>query len=349
MSDIVIELVRRAPVPARASLAVLLILLIVGIRIAWARLQSWEKEQVLGLIRYPWRHPGLCLCIVAALALALLVPIAKEGPEPGTDKITPPATVTGIPGEDVAKSIKRGERETGVRSPTGTQSLGMVEVASQPQDADVYLNWKLKGRTSVTLKRSEVIGLLVVVKEGYEAAFRQINAPEEGGLRFALRPERKRPRTRLLLTVPEGVSWEFVSSLRSQLIEEGFTVLGQQEALDFTRELGQAGGLSHQGLRAWARARFETDLLVAARFRQTSRELSEQELGYFGTREAVKGTIRAEVSIDLEIVDFRSGDHLAVVSSTGSSFALERSQGLQKALTQATTESAKRLRERIRA
>jgi hypothetical protein len=146
----------------------------------------------------------------------------------------------------------------------------------------------------------------------------------------------------------EGAASDAFFSLKSRLVEEGFTVLGQEEAHEFQREVSRAGGLSHRGLRAWARARFDTDLVVTARVRQSSRELSEQELGYLGIRDAVKGAVRTEVDIDLEVVDLRSGDHLAAVSGKGRGFALDRAQGFQKALTQAVTESAKLLRERTR-
>jgi hypothetical protein len=132
------------------------------------------------------------------------------------------------------------------------------------------------------------------------------------------------------------------------LVKEGFTILGPEEAREFQQELKRAGGLSHQGLRAWGRARFETDLLVMARFRQSSRQLSEQGfVGYPGVGEEVKGAVRTEIGIDMEVIDLRSGGHLTAITSTVVAFALDRGQSFQKALTQAAAESARLLRQRI--
>ncbi len=253
-------------------------------------------------------------------------------------------TQKGKPQAAVESGSERGSRS----SATSQLSAQVLEVRSDPQGAEVYLDWKSKGQTPVGLEAKEVKGLLVVVKEGYQAGFRRIDARQAAQVEFTLTPEEKRARTRLLLVGLDGTSSEATSSLRARLVEEGFTVLGQEEAREFQQELTRAGGLSHRALRAWARARFDTDLLLMARFRRSSRELSEQELGYLGIREAVKGAVRAEVSIEVEVIDLRSGDHLAAVSGKGSGFALDRAQGFQKALTQAASESAKLLRQRIR-
>jgi len=239
------------------------------------------------------------------------------------------------------------ESRSGAGPPTGTRpSAVVVEIRSNPQGADTYLDWKPRGQTPVRIEGKEISGLLVVAKDGHRAGFRRVDIREGGEVEFVLPPDGNRPRTRLLLISDGGPSESF-PSLRSRLVEEGFTVLGGEEAGEFQRELQKAGGLSHRGFRAWARARFDTDLVLLARFRQSSRELSGQELAYLGIREAVKGAVRAEVGIDLEVVDLRSGDHVTAVSAKGSGFALDRAQGFQKALTQAASESAKLLRQRI--
>lgn len=231
----------------------------------------------------------------------------------------------------------------------GTQPSAMViEIRSDPSSADTYLDWKSRGQTPVSLKGTNISELVVVVKEGYRAAFRRIDTRDWGQVKFALLPDRAHSRARLLLLAHENTSDDAISSLRSRLVEEGFTVLGTEEAKEFQQELSRAGGLSHRGLRGWAREKFDTDLLVLARFRQSNREVGDQEPGVSGIREAVRGIMRTEVSVNLEVIDLRSGDHLGEVSGTGSSFALDRAQGFQKAMTQAITESAKLLRKRIR-
>lgn len=172
----------------------------------------------------------------------------------------------------------------------------------------------------------------------------QINSRESEVLDLSLPPEDVRSRMRLLLLVSEGGSDNAFSSLKSGLVREGFTVVGPEEAREFQRELTRAGGLSHRGLRAWARARFDTDFLVTARLLQSSRELSEQELRYLGVRGMVKNAVRAKVTVDLEVVDLRSG---STAAGEGSSLALDRGEGFQKALTQAATKSAELLHQRV--
>lgn len=234
------------------------------------------------------------------------------------------------------------------QQPESQPSTMVMEIRSDPSDADTYLDWKPRGQTPVSLRETNIGEFVVVVKEGYRAAFRRIDTREGGQVMFALLPDRARSHTRLLLLAHENTSDDAFSSLKSRLVEEGFTVLGTEEAKEFQQELSRAGGLSHRGLRGWARERFDIDLLVLARFRQSNRELSDQEVGHLGIREAVKGIVRTEVSVDLEVVDLRSGDHLGIVSGKGSGFAMDRAQGFQKALTSAITESAQLLRKRIR-
>lgn len=252
--------------------------------------------------------------------------------------------------QPVPAPADRAESEKSLASqpqPRTQPSAVVLEIRSNPPGADTYLDWKRKGQTPVTLQGTDVSGLLVVVKEGYRAAFRRIDSRERGQVEFTLPRDGVRSRTRLLILVPENASADAFSSLRSRLVEEGFAVLGTEEAEEFQQELSRAGGLSHRGLRGWARERFDTDLLVLAKFRQSNRELGDQEPGFSGIREAVRGIVRTEVSVNLELIDLRSGDHLSRVSGTGSSFALDRAQALQKALTQAITESAQLLRKRI--
>lgn len=261
----------------------------------------------------------------------------------------PPNLQRGMQPLSIPADRAESEKPLTPQSRSGTQPSAVVmEIRSDPSSADIYLDWKPRGQTPVSLKGMNINELLVVVKEGYRAAFRRVDAREGGSVKFALLPDRTRSRSRLLLLAHENTSNDAFSFLRSKLIEEGFTVLGTEEAKEFQQELSRAGGLSHRGLRNWARERFDTDLLVMARFRESNREVGDQEPGFSGAREAVRGIVRTEVGVNLEIVNLRSGDHLGEVSGTGSSFALDRAQALQKAMTQATTESAQLLRKRIR-
>lgn len=231
-------------------------------------------------------------------------------------------------------------------TPTAATPATTGTIRSDPEGADAYLDWKPRGRTPTQFEDKNSRGLLVIVKDGYRAAFKRVDPRAEGEIEFTLQPDAPHSRKRLLVVLAEGPS-EAASALRAQLIGQGFSVLGLEEGREFERERDRAGGLSNPALRAWARARFETDLVVMVRARQTSRELSDQEFGHLGIREAVKGATRTEVGIDVEVIDLRSGDSVTAASSKGSGFALDRSQGAQKAATQAATESAKVLKERL--
>ena len=222
----------------------------------------------------------------------------------------------------------------------------VISIRSQPDAAEAYLEWKPRGLTPTTLGRTSARGLLVVVKNGYRAAFKRIEAQAEGEIAFTLQLDANHSRKRLLLVLSGGGD-AAVPELRGRLIEEGFSVLGTEDAREFQRESERAGGLSNRALRAWARSRFDADLLLTVRVQQNSRDLGDQELGLQGAKEAVKGAIRAEVGIDAEVTDLRSGDSIAAVSAKGSGFALDRAQGFQKATTQAATESAKLVRQKI--
>lgn len=238
---------------------------------------------------------------------------------------------------------------TAIRPPIGYHGLTLVslELRSEPVEAEVFLDWVFKGKTPLRLEGEKIHGLLVVVKDDHQAWFRQVSYQTSDVLDLNLPLENPRSRTHLLLLVSGESSGDFFSSLKDHLMEEGFAVLGPEEAGEFEQAFGRAGGISRRALRAWARVRFDTDLLITAQVHQSSRELSEREMSFPGIREAVKGTVRAEVSVELEVVDLRFGNHLSAVSSKGADFALDPAQSIQKALTQVAADVAKKLRQQI--
>lgn len=222
-----------------------------------------------------------------------------------------------------------------------------LELRSDPAGAEVFLDWVPKGRTPLLLIGKSIGGLLVVVKEGQQAWFRKINYQGSAVLDLNLPAERSYSKTHILLLVSGDGAEEAFSPLKGLLEGEGLTVFGKDEAKDLQQELTPAGGISHPEFRAWARARFDTDLLVTVRFHPNVRELDDQELRYLGIEGKVKSAVRTEVTLAWEVVDLRSGDHLAVVSGKGSSLAFDRVEGLQKALRKAAADTATVLRRKI--
>jgi hypothetical protein len=220
-----------------------------------------------------------------------------------------------------------------------------LDLRSTPDRADLFLDWVPKGRTPVRLEGRTIAGLLVVMKDGYQPQFRHIHYAQSASLpEIILVPEPPRLRTRFLLLAAEGASGEAMAALVTRLGQEGFTTIGDPEVQEFQQALRQAGGLSHPALRAWAWAKFHTDLLVTARVRQSTREINKQDFGGPGIREVLHGVEQAEVYIALEVHDMRSGDHVTVVTGKGEAFTLDRGQSVQKALSEAVTEIVQKLR-----
>ncbi len=272
---------------------------------------------------------------IIAAVVAVIIIQSILAPEP-----------TSLPNGGILAGQQPAPTDEQLRSQPPPTTTGL-KVGSDPAGADTYLNWKLEGKTPVWLEGKKIKGLLVVIKEGHRAGFRQIDSQGGGEIKLALLPDITRPRTRALLVISDGGSDEAFSSVRTSLAKQGFMILGQEDTKVLQSELYRAGGLSHKGLRAWARVRFDTDLVLSASLRHSSRKLSEQEFGFTGIREAVKGAVRTEVSIDLYLIDLSSGEYLASVSGTGVSFALDPDHSFEKAVNQAANESAKLLQERI--
>jgi PEGA domain-containing protein len=319
--------------------------------------QAWYYRYPDGAVEFydkPGHHPltGTALEPVTQQIVLEWRKTQRSQPQPsGSEKSHGPsgATPAPPPPKERHRVVAPGGTVAYVNvPPTSSGSVAaMVSVRSEPDAADAYLDWRPRGRTPTTFDRTGVSSLLVVVRDGYRAAFKRVESYSESEIRFALQLDVARSRQRLLLVASGGGSGDVVAALRGQLIEEGFSVLGAEEAREFQREVGRAGGLSNRVLRAWARSCFDTDVLLTARVQQSSRNLADQEFGYQDVKEAVKGGVRAEVEIVVEVTDLRSGDSIAAVSTKGSAFALDRAQGFQKATTQAATESAKLVRQKI--
>lgn len=228
---------------------------------------------------------------------------------------------------------------------TGVSEL--THVRSRPPGAEVYLDWKSIGRTPVALPGADAHGLLMVTRDGYRAAFRSLQRGQRDDIELVLQPDEPRPRSRVLLILAGGAPDDAFASIRTQLIEGGFSVTGAEENAAFRRELDRAGGVSAP-LRAWARARFDIDVVLIASLQESSRTMSDQDVSYLGIREAGRTVTRSDVTLDLEMVDLNTGDALATGSARAAGFALNPVQSRQKAVTQAAGDALKALQERLR-
>jgi hypothetical protein len=211
-----------------------------------------------------------------------------------------------------------------------------LEVHSDPEHAEVFLNWSSKGRTPLWLHGVDIAGFLVVTLDGYRPWFGDITHKESGQRAVRLRAEEPYPQTRLLLVMTESTPPDTFYVLRSELIAHGFTVPEQSDATEFARMAGAAGGHS-PALHAWARAQFNTRMLVRARMHESNRKLGEQS-------PALTGTVRSLVNLNLDLYDLTSGAQQTTITATGSAFALDQPKSLHDAQTKAAKDAAGKLR-----
>ncbi len=180
------------------------------------------------------------------------------------------------------------------------------------------------------------------------AWFRQVSYQHSATLNVDLPREDAHPGRRLLLVVSgEAASSESFSALRTTLAEAGFAVLGLEETQEFQAQAEQAQDLTRAAFRAWARARFATDLLATARVQQSSREVSGQELSDPSVREAVKRMVRAAVRLEIEILNLRSGRPVATVFGEGVDLAADQTRSRQRAFGRAATDVATKLHQQL--
>ncbi len=137
-------------------------------------------------------------------------------------------------------------------------------IATEPAGARVYLDWKLQGATPLKLGRLQKNQLMVVVKDGYEAAYRNIEKSRPFYLK--LEEARNRKGDILLLHIlgnPKKVA--FAGQVRAELMGLGWFPSSYECSAQFNRELAKAGASARKDFLVWARARFRTNLLVVLR------------------------------------------------------------------------------------
>jgi hypothetical protein len=215
-----------------------------------------------------------------------------------------------------------------------------MQVRSEPESADVYFNWAHKGKTPLWLNGAEIAGLLLIVKDARAAWFHDITPNHNGALSATLGAIPPRPRSQLMFTLaassPEGA----FAVLRSRLAASGFTIPEATAAADFQRMAQAAGGVSNDGFRAWARAKFSSDTWLRASVRERHRDLGAQS-------RVLAGSVRVFVELDFDVYDLTSGEHRALINAAESAFAIDPAQGFQKALDAAAVAAVDKLRARM--
>jgi hypothetical protein len=219
-----------------------------------------------------------------------------------------------------------------------------LEIQSDPAGAEVYLNWRLRGKTPVSLQNPPSRSRLVITKEGYRPVIRDV---EDGAVRIeaSLSRESPRPASPLLVLISAQEPARVCEGLRSYLAQAGLEVLGEREAKNLQQAVRAAGSLQNPGLRAWARAAFGTDYVLEASCRASTRDLSNQLATSAPLQNAAQGVVTAEVTVDLSLFDLRRGTPAPSLSKTTRDFAFDPQQAIQKALRGAVQEASPLLRE----
>lgn len=232
-----------------------------------------------------------------------------------------------------------------VQSPASRDIL--VEIKSEPPGANVYLDWSLKGQTPVRLTGRNIAGFLVVAADGYEPHFEAFQQRADTSVALILLPEQTRSTRNLLLVPRAGVNNRIFDILRTSLVDEGFMVGTLGDATEFERTLRQAGALTNTGLRAWARAQFDTDRLVTATMTMSTQDLGEKDFGLEGVAAAVRGVFRSDTRLEMQVFDLRTGRQLASVVGTGSSMKPDSTRSQRAAVQEAITNGSELFRRRF--
>jgi hypothetical protein len=226
----------------------------------------------------------------------------------------------------------------------GVSPVVVLDIDSEPSGADVLVDWTARGRTPlrVAFEGGRARGLLVLLRDGHQAGIQVLDHAQSSQIKIPLLPERPGNRARILL-VPDATVAEAAAPLRGRLVDEGFTVLDGEEVREYERQRVRAGGGDNRAFRAWTRARFGVDRVVAARVVRSSRDLGKQELEYLRLDHAV----RVEVTVELEATDLSTGDTATVVTAKESGIALDQTQGFNNALASALSQATRELKQRL--
>jgi hypothetical protein len=216
-----------------------------------------------------------------------------------------------------------------------------LKITSEPAHAEVFFNWNSLGSTPLWLNSERLSGFLVVAKDGHDAWYGQITYHENQEFTARLSPRPPPTSTRLALFPATDLTHRVWSFLRADLLKYGFTVVGAEDADEFQRIERDAGGLANPGFRAWARAKYGSDFLLRASVREQSRGLNVAS-------SALADTLRVFVDIEFDLYDLATGEQMALITATASTFATHHERGLHEALAAAVADAGPELQEALK-
>ena len=272
--------------------------------------------------------------------------LLKPGQPSEADEGESPRAKTSGPrrGRSVAiKTESEADSPDSVTKPNPTS----IAITSEPSGVEIFIDWKMIGVTPVRVPRDQLKGLLVAVQGGYRAHVSDLGLSElMTDLALRMQPDTSLRDTKMLLLVSEGPE-SITTAIRRGLMVAHLTVAGPEEGAQFLREQRRAGSRSNRGLQEWARARFGTNYLLAGEAIVSTRELGQNDMGYEVAREQIKGLVRAEVAMTLELVDLRNGEQIGTSHVTAASFGFTAVEAVGKALADAGRAGGKDVRKQL--
>lgn len=150
------------------------------------------------------------------------------------------------------------------------------EIKTEPAGAEVYLDWRLLGRTPLTLTETPPTGsLLVIVRDGFATRSRTINRPRSFYFRLGPEPQTHARRVLLRILGPESAS--FQELLIEELAQMDFFVHPESDVALFEQRLHELGTRAPKPLLAWAKAQFDTHSWIVVRLPGVAPELDPSD------------------------------------------------------------------------
>ncbi len=251
---------------------------------------------------------------VAVLLVTVLHFFLRIGPSVGVLRLAAVLVLVVPVARHALSSVHAGQTPETVLPPA-ERSWPFPEVATEPEGARVYLDWMLQGETPLRVEEMDRASMMVVVKEGYRARYRDIGSSRP--YYFELVPESEGTlgarfgNTVLIRVVGDGGE-RLSPLLETALITRGLFPAPPDDG-ELERGLAHLGELDRGDFQAWARSRFRTDLLLVVRL-PGARPAFDTVARILGG-EPVPGP-RAG-SLQAMVVDLREGELLAHFTIAG--------------------------------
>ena len=208
-----------------------------------------------------------------------------------------------------------------------------LTITTEPEGADLFLDWEWLGATPLTLSLRPEAGTLLVQRRGYRASWlnAQTISIDDDTLELQLKRDNTASNRTILLA---SGNWQpdNLVAIKTLTREAGLIPIDATPAL--RQAVNAVGQTDHPAVMAWARARFDAGYLIDVRFFRKIRDLGQQPLAD-SLRNALSHFFKADVTIELSLFDLRTHMVLGTASAKSSGSALDGDRAWQRALESA--------------